>query len=499
MENAPENGCLTRRALAWLCGCMLAILLAAAPVRAADEIAELLARGGLDAKTGYALMDLRTGAVIESHNPDISRPPASVAKVLTALWARETLGPGYRFRTRVWANGKVEDGIVAGDLVLAGSGDPLLTTDALAGLVRDLAAAGIVGVSGRFLVDVGAFPAIERIDAGQPVDAGYNPSVSGLNLNFNRVHLAWEPGTAGPRLSFSARSEAASTPLASFRGELAEVAGLRHRLERDAEVWTLPVAAPSGTASRLLPVRRPWRLAGEAFRALAAEAGIDLPVPIVISGARRGEILAVHESAPLDPVLRGLLQYSTNLTAEAVGLRASQARGARPRGLAGSALAMTGWAEARFGTRSALMVNHSGLSAASSITAREMVTVLAGGDEIADLLRERPILDVSRAAVPMRGVRVLAKTGTLDFVSALAGYLEGRGGRRFAFAIFSADLEARASVPPALRDAPPGAKTFAARARGLQQGLLRRWARVHGGARLPSDPLRPMPRPAAML
>jgi D-alanyl-D-alanine carboxypeptidase/D-alanyl-D-alanine-endopeptidase (penicillin-binding protein 4) len=71
----------------------------------------------------------------------------------------------------------------------------------------------------------------------------------------------------------------------------------------------------------------------------------------------------------------------------------------------------------------------------------------------------------------------VAKTGTLNFVSGLAGYLTGR--RRLAFAIFAADPERRAQVRPEERDDPPGGSAWLARARGQEQALLRRWAALY--------------------
>jgi D-alanyl-D-alanine carboxypeptidase/D-alanyl-D-alanine-endopeptidase (penicillin-binding protein 4) len=96
------------------------------------------------------------------------------------------------------------------------------------------------------------------------------------------------------------------------------------------------------------------------------------------------------------------------------------------------------------------------------------------------MLRERPILDARRQALATP-VRMRAKTGTLHFASALAGYLEAPHGRRLAFACFAADPEARARIAPAERAEPPGAARWAARARAQEHALLRRWTTLHAG------------------
>ena len=93
------------------------------------------------------------------------------------------------------------------------------------------------------------------------------------------------------------------------------------------------------------------------------------------------------------------------------------------------------------------------------------------------LLKERPILDARRKPVEIPGVSVVSKTGTMDFVSGLAGYIEGP--RRLAFAIFAADPARRARIRPEERANPPGAAAWATRARAQEQALLRRWAGLY--------------------
>ena len=148
-------------------------------------------------------------------------------------------------------------------------------------------------------------------------------------------------------------------------------------------------------------------------------------------------------------MLRDMLLYSTNLTAEVTGLRASQMRGLAPEGLAASGAAMTAWARARFGLKEAVLVNHSGLSDATHIAPEELVAVLRQAEPLGlpELLKPRPILDPSNHAVADPGVNVVSKTGTLDFVSGLAGYMTGPR-RRLAFSIMAADPDLRARIPP---------------------------------------------------
>lgn len=448
-------------------------------VRAGDTegIDAILARSRLGAVTGFAMADVASGAVIEAWQGDLARPPASTIKVMTALYALDRLGPEHRFETRLAALGPVAGGTLAGDLALAGGGDPLLDTDALGDMVAEARAAGLDAVTGRLLAVASPPPELPEIEPGQPAAAGYNPGVSGLNLNFNRVFLSWKPGKAGPVLRMTAPGNRFEATAPSIAAEAAGAGGTRLVLEPGREVWTFAPESLAGAGSVWLPVHAPARYAGEALRALAGQGGLTLPAPEVTAAPVAGATLARRESQPLGPMLVDMLRFSTNLTAEVVGLAATRAGGANPAGLAASGAAMADWARARYRLGPLALVNHSGLTARSAMSPAEMVRLLvaAAPGGLPGMLKERPLRDADGKPLETPGVRVAAKTGTLDFVSALAGYVEGPGDRRRAFAIFAADLEARAAIPPEARDDPPGAGAFERRARAQEQALLRRW------------------------
>mgnify|MGYP000063578564 CR=1 FL=1 len=103
-------------------------------------VADLITAAKLGGEVAFVLVDGKSGDVLDSRNPDLPLPPASVAKTVTSLFALEKLGAGFRFKTRVLATGPVSGGIVQGDLVLVGGGDPTLQTDQLGDLVARLAA-----------------------------------------------------------------------------------------------------------------------------------------------------------------------------------------------------------------------------------------------------------------------------------------------------------------------------------------------------------------------
>lgn len=520
------------------------------PRRPAPRASRLIAQSGLGAHIVYAVLG-PDGQLAEGRGADQPVAPASTLKVLTALYALDRLGAGHRFATRV---------LRAGDmLVLAGGGDPLLDSDGLDELARMVAQSG-QGTPARFAVWGGALPAIHEIAPGQAAHLAYNPGISGMMLNFNRVHLGWQAG--GAAMALQARAARHSPVAYTVRAEAVTQGPLfSWREEGGREIWRVNRAGLGRAGSRWLPVRNPEAYAGDVFQTLCRAEGLPLPAPQVTDAAPEGEELARHDSPPLTEILTGLLEFSTNLTAEAVGLAASGEAG-----LEASAAAMARWLEGvsdggtvrreadhgdaeaaagagshagvaligavphgrtqgaagkvvlfapasgrdtaglaaadsatpqsvphggtppkaaaesprpssipHDGTPPLRFLDHSGLSGENRMTARALAELLARPSSRAaldGLLKRDPLRealgDAARGGgggVPL----VRAKTGTLNFVSGLAGYAEAAG-EAVAFAILAADTERRAAN--AGRELPEGSAAWVKRAKELQRDLI---------------------------
>ena len=192
-------------------------------------------------------------------------------------------------------------------------------------------------------------------------------------------------------------------------------------------------------------------------------------------------VLSEISSAPLDAMLRSMLRYSTNLTAEVVGLRATQTlTGAANPSLRQSADHMAARLEGRYVSGRAELHDHSGLQDLSQMTPVQMVQALVAAGprgRLRNLLRAHRVNDEVQAQIGT--AEIVTKTGTLNFVSTLTGYIEGPN-RPLAFAIFNADLPRRAALGPDERDRPPGGRTWIGRARTLQNDMLVSWLRGFG-------------------
>lgn len=445
------------------------------------EADAIIAAAKLGGEVAYVVADAATGGVLEARQGNLEMPPASTAKVITTLYALERLGGGYRFTTRLIATGPVEGGIVQGDLILAGGGDPTLDTDDLGDMARALAAAGVRGISGAFRVWAGALPYLASIDPAQPVWLGYNPAVSGLNLNFNRVNFVWKRTAKGYDVGMDARAERFAPPVYSATVAVAD-RDLPIYSYRDGktEDWTVARPALGKGGSRWLPVRRPELYAGDVFQTLARAEGVPLPAPVVAGMPPAGRDLVRHDSDDLRTILREMMKFSTNMTAEAVGMMASEKVGIADHTASGRGMA--DWLSLKLGVGPVPLVDHSGLSGASRMTPDEMVrTLVTMGPKagLRGLLKEIPMLDAKGRRIAASPIRVDAKTGTLNFVSTLAGYVTGPGGRELAFAIFTGDVARRDAVPDDQKEQPPGVGAWVRRSKRLQQQLIERWSAVY--------------------
>ena len=179
-----------------------------------------------------------------------------------------------------------------------------------------------------------------------------------------------------------------------------------------------------------------------------------------------------------------MLRFSTNITAEMVGMSATAKRMGRvPSGLKASASEMNRWAGEKLGTSNMRLVDHSGLGSASKVTADDMVQALVktyDSNALRPILKSFPMLDSNRRLIKDHPIKVDAKTGTLNFVSGLGGYMTAPDGRVLAFAIFAADEATRRGISKANRESPPGARSWNRRAKAMQQKLIERWGTLYG-------------------
>lgn len=422
--------------------------------RADDALVERFGLGG--SQVSWLLADAASGEVLAVRDPHRLMMPASTIKLLTAIAALETLSGEHRLETRLWVDGELRGSRLQGDLIVEGGGDVELDMDDLLELALGLRAAGIREVSGRFLVADDAFLRVPAINPDQPPDATYNAGVGPLALAFSRVSM--RPDGFG------------------------NYDGLPPLLERG-PAWSI-VTSARPKKPRAIPVRDAGMHAARNLAILIRRLGVRIAAPERGRRPQHARLLRSVRSKPVEELIEDMLLYSNNQLAETLGLVTSTRLGLRAENLAQSAeilaRAVTGRIAADW---SGLDVrNHSGLSPRTRASAAQLMALLRYGLDrhgLPELLAasgwsgslERRLNDTGSA------LRVWAKTGSLDFASALAGYLLADDGLRL-FVIMTAEENRRRAydameVPTiAIRRE---ADEWEVRARGLQDELVRRW------------------------
>jgi serine-type D-Ala-D-Ala carboxypeptidase/endopeptidase (penicillin-binding protein 4) len=446
----------------------------------ADRVAAIFETSGISALWAAKVVSLDTGAVIVERHPRLLVMPASTMKVVTLAVAAERFGWDARFSTRIETTGVLEDGVLRGDLVVAGDGDPTIgerehTPRVLDQWATRLAALGVRRIAGRLVGDDDALPdqALGTGWAWDDLAFGYAAPSGALLYHEGVVQLTI---VAGPRPGTPAtiRVEPASTDLV-ITGEVSttdadtpaavftrrrpftrtlEVTGSVPRADRD---YVRTVSVDNPTRGFLLALRAALGRAGIAHDGDVADVD-ELAEPP--AGPRR--LLFVHESPPLREIGVRLMKVSQNLIAETllarVGLDSdvpdvdplAAARGAYERTLAAWGVPPD----------DVIVADGSGLSRYDYLTVDALVAVLrrmAEPRHAAAFEATLPIMGVDgtlerrQRGTPLQG-RIRAKTGSISNVRALAGYATTARGERLAFAIVANNFKVRGAMIDAVVD-----------------------------------------------
>lgn len=445
-----------RPSLPPLLSAMLAVL--AAPVPAQDRAAvaaaaELLtdAPDLAGARTGIAVLDPGSGEALLLHDADRGFLTASNMKLISTAVALVTLGRGHTFATRVAAAAPPEDGVVAGDLWLVGSGDPTLgartSADpmaAMTALAAAVRAAGVRAVRGRVVGD-GSCDDGERYGRGWQWDYledDYAAPIGGLCFRENHATVvltgAAQPG-APPAVEIEPDVGELLLEVAA-RTDLGEAARLRCRREPHGERVRIAGTVPVAERARLqIAVTDPARYAARAFRTALLAAGIEVAGPALPAAApavppapKDPAVLAELRSEPLAAIVGPLLRESVNLYAEQVWRAAARHAGAGDGSAAAERHALAVLQRLGVPTDGMMLADGSGLSRRNLVQPRQLAALLAAvwrSELREDVVGSLPLAGVDgtlRARFPPGSPchgRVRAKTGFVGQVVCLSGYL----------------------------------------------------------------------------
>jgi D-alanyl-D-alanine carboxypeptidase/D-alanyl-D-alanine-endopeptidase (penicillin-binding protein 4) len=385
------------------------------------------------------------------------RNPASTMKVVTTYAALEMLGPGYRWHTELVADGAIVGDTLEGDLIIRAGGDPYLVAERLWLLQRQLRLAGVRAITGDLVFE-------DRMIEREGVDPGafdrqpyrtYNVQPNSLMLNFQSVVFRFRPDPASggvdvipdpplDNLRIDNRLALGPGPCGGYQRGIA----FDSRESVD-ELTAVFVGTFPSTCERYA-MRRAFKSADlynyGLFKAMWEQAGGTLS-----GGWRRAEgeldaalieaqTLVRFPSPSLAEVIRSINKHSNNVMARHLMITLGAERFGQPGSRESGVRAIEQWlAENGLGGAGLRLDNGAGLSRVASISAEHMGAILLHAHDslfMAELIASMPIAAIDGTLRRRFDRRELAgrahmKTGSLDDVSALAGFVTSRSARQY--------------------------------------------------------------------
>ena len=451
----------------WALGCAAQTLPA--------EVEAALQRAGISKDT-VAVQVIQVGEAQGRNTPRLSYRasvpvnPASVMKLVTTYAALDLLGPTFAWATPVYVEGAVRNGVLQGNLVIKGQGDPKLVSERLWLLLRRVQGLGIKTITGDIVLDHSAFETLEADPAlfdGEPLRP-YNAAPDALLLNFkavvmtfvpdrssNLAQLQVEPPLAGVQIP--AHVPLNSGPCSDYRGSLkadfSDPAQIRfngsYPVSCGERVWPVAYADPKSFAARA--VEGMWREMGGKLLGTVRDGKLE-------SAAAKP---AFELTSPaLAEIIRDINKYSNNVMAQQLfltlglyGKTGMQAAGGVGT-LAASRETVQRWWRAQISDNDVpILDNGSGLSRTERVTAQGLARLLQvayASPLMPELMSSLPITGLDgtlrNSRSKARGTAHL-KTGTLRDVAAIAGYVLAQNGRRYAVVMIVNQPGAAAARP----------------------------------------------------
>lgn len=404
---------------------------------------------------GLIALPVDGGEPLLTYRADTAMNPASTMKLVTTFAGLELLGPAFTWRTELWTDGRIDGDTLRGNLYVKGRGDPKLTFEQYWLLLRGLKARGVRKVAGDLVLDRSYFRQSGDSEASafdDSAERAYNVAPDSLLLNHKALRFSMEsddkstsvriePPLAG--VSVSQRFKLVNEPCEAWRGGW-------QRPEIDSQGGrtsiTLQGTFPRNCrAERYLGVFDHATFADRLTRGLWGELGGE------ISGSTReaavpgnATLLTDFASPALADVIRDVNKWSNNTMARAIYLTIGTEKGPanQSSAVAGEA-AIRGWLGSRkLNFPELVLENGSGLSRIERISPRHLAELLVAAWKspyAAELTSSLPIIGIDGtmkkrfANGPISGQGHI-KTGTLDDVKAVAGFVRAANGRVYAIA-----------------------------------------------------------------
>ena len=389
-------------------------------------------------------------APLFSYRANAPANPASVMKLVTTYAGLELLGPAYTWATPVYVDGSINNGVLTGNLIIQGKGDPKLVQERLWLLLRRVQGMGIKTITGDILLDRSAFAVGAQNPAdfdGEPLRP-YNAAPDALLINYKSVVMTFVPNYASSLASVSfdpplANVQMQSTVPLTTGKDCSDYRGALVADFSDPFRITFKGSYPVACGEKVWPIAYadPASYAERAVAGMWAEMGGKLAGRVRDGRAPAGLKSAFDMTSPsLTEAIRDINKYSNNVMAQQLFLTLSlnQNQNQSPASFEASRTVVQNWWRERFGDQDMpVLDNGSGLSRQERITpqglARMLQTAYISG-AMPELMASLPITGVdgtlrrSRSRVSQGWAHL--KSGSLRDATALAGYVHTPSGRR---------------------------------------------------------------------
>lgn len=447
----------------------------------AEELRRLMESPALRrARFGVCAMDLASEEWLFEHNADELLTPASNVKLATTAAALELLGPDFEFRTTVALIGKLlPGGVLQGDLLLVGRGDPNISgrlhqskpTALMEKWAEAVAAAGIKSIRGGVIADDTYFDR-QHLHPGWPQgqhEAWYCAPVSGLSFNDNCVLVVVKPA-AKPDLPAVATTEPPTSyfeivnSVVTTRARVGENRVVAHRrLGENRIVVSGTIRAQGGPFQAWITVHEPALYTATVFADVLRAKGVPVAGPVrllnpPLKGDQPGAREIITTTSSLKDAVMVANKNSQNFYAEQILKTLAREKTGMGTWAAGAEVVEKFLRAAKL-TGTFVYSDGSGLARTNRFSVRQIVQLLQyangrrwGGTYLRSLAEPGEEGTLSRRLDAFKG-HLFAKTGYILGASALSGYLETRGRRLVAFSIIVNDFHSALAEVRALQDA----------------------------------------------
>lgn len=403
-------------------------------------------------KLGVVVKSLTSGQTIFKHNAENLFIPASNEKIITSVAALSLLQRDYRFKTDFYSGGGVSDGVLHGGLYVKGYGDPTLAEPHLGYIVYQLKKRGVKEVKDGITVDDSFFGNIRRAQGWKAewADDFYSPPISALSFNYNVIEVKVYSSKTGQKPAVKIEPSGSGISVVNNSVTSTKKGALTTSWRDDHTIVLGGRIRPKATVILKIPVKNPALFTGNILKNAIEEAGIKVSGPVLAGNVPRwATVFYTHYSDPLSSIITEYNKNSVNI----IGENLIKALGAEFKGAPGTwengSLVISEFLN-EIGIKDGFrIVDGSGLSLMNRVSPETLTDVLSYAYRnrliSADFIESLPIAGVDGTLKKrfrqsdVQG-RVMAKTGYLNNVRALSGYVFTKNGDVLVFSILDNGL-----------------------------------------------------------